>query len=308
MPDEALFHFAFDATPHDGVRAFVLLVSADDFDQTRIALVWAVDREVAVDVEYDIWRDHRKKAVLHVVEGPFAAHAVRKPRSPFVKRRAKPAIAELLALRRNVEDIRDEGLRRALFVVEDVARAVRPADGRAHGRLRFAQHHREAIDEEGDVETVRPAVKPPLGVVRPFADGDASVVSWIGEVEERNRSRHVVRSARERVGAEYPFAQELVPLHKVSRVDQALVEVLNLPDDFVRLRRSHSLVLVEEQERLLEPVGDKRKSAIVFVRDLRRLHGRPAVQSRRLIQHSLYCVCLVEGIHCFSLLSSGFVE
>ena len=197
MPDEALLDFSFERALHDRVRPLELLIPGDDLDETGPLLVRLVEGKVPIHVENHRRRDKRHEAVAHVVQGSLLAQAIAEPRPPLVERRGKSAIAKLLALGGDVEHVRDKRVRHALLVVEDVARRYSPVDRRTHRALGLAHHHQEPVDVEDEVETLHVGDRGAAHRVGHLPHAVAEVVLRMRHVEEVNRRRLVLGTARE---------------------------------------------------------------------------------------------------------------
>ena len=150
-----------------------------------------------IHVENHRRRDKRHEAVAHVIQGPLLAQTIAEPRSPLVERRGKPAITKLLALGGDVEHVRDKRVRHALLVIEDVAGRDRPIDRRTHRALGLAHHHREPVDVEDEVETLQVGHRGATHRIAHLPHAVAEVVLRMRHVEEVNRRRLVLGTARE---------------------------------------------------------------------------------------------------------------
>ena len=74
------------------------------------------------------------------------------PWSPQIHRQADGAVAELLPLGRDRDNVRYEQLRDvALVVLMDLDRRVEPALAAADGRLRLDDHEREAVYQQDEI-------------------------------------------------------------------------------------------------------------------------------------------------------------
>ena len=137
MPDESLFRMASDNALDDLVRGLVLLVAGDDLD-AALLLVGGIRREVGQQVEHHVWPEHRVDRLLDALQGRRPSVCLDSPGSPQIHRQADGAVAELLPLGRDRDNVRDEQLRDvALVVLMDLDRRVEPALAGADGRLRL---------------------------------------------------------------------------------------------------------------------------------------------------------------------------
>ena len=153
VPDQALLRVAGHDALDDLVRRLVLLVAGDDLDPALL-LVGGEGGEVARAGRAR--RCGRSIDVDRLLE-PAAAPAVSAvgldaPRPPELDRQPDRAVAELLALGGEREDVGHEELRHVLLVVVvHLERAVEPALARADGRLRLDHDQRDAVDQQHEV-------------------------------------------------------------------------------------------------------------------------------------------------------------
>ena len=133
------------------------------------------------------------------------------PRSPQGNGSVYRAIAETLALGGKVEDICDEHLRNGLFIIEDIARAVHPADGRANRGLHFADRHGEPVDKQNDVEPF-----PACGLrIHPLIRYNESVVCGIIIIEKADADRTAVLIEGEAVLFKYQLFETFILRYKI---------------------------------------------------------------------------------------------
>ena len=297
MPNQALLDLALDAAFYDGIRPLVLLIATHDLDQTGISLVRTIEREISIDVKNHFGRDHRDKAMLHIVEGSLASHAIRKPRPPLVERSGKSAIAKLLSIGRNIEDVRHECMRDTLLVIENITRTARPGYGKPHGSLCFTEHHRKAVNEECDIKTLRTGFRLTPCLVHPLSNSNTGIVLWIVEIKKIDRRRQILRSAWKGVKCKKPLAKPLVCLDQVCRIHQPQEYPLDLTHYLISLRLSKALILIEQKQASLQQPCLKRKSHILAFIEKLPIHKCPAVKPCRFKQHRLDCIRFVKDIH-----------
>ena len=152
MPDQSLLRIPVQDALHDRVRAFVLLITADDFDLAEFP-VSGVDGEIAHDV-YDACRLHQGNERLRDKSQRSLAVVFRLvPWAPFGQRGTDGGVAECLAFRRERQDIWHKHLGNALFVALNILRSVRPAHAGADRRFQFADDERQTVDQKNQVQT-----------------------------------------------------------------------------------------------------------------------------------------------------------
>ena len=152
MPDQPSLdppgHHALD----DLVRRLVLLVPGDDLD-LAVLPVSAEHGEMIGQVQQHLGPQGFADRLLHRLQRILLARAPGVPRTPLLNRHPHRPVAVLPAVGRETEDGRGEHLRHVfLVIVADVRRPVDPRDRGPHRRLGLADHKRQPVHKEHDVE------------------------------------------------------------------------------------------------------------------------------------------------------------
>ena len=96
--------------------------------------------------------EHGIDRLLDALQGGRFSICPDSPGSPQIHRQTDGAVAELLPLGRDRDNVRDEQLRHvALVVLMDSDRRVEPALAGADGRLRLDDHERDAVDQQDEI-------------------------------------------------------------------------------------------------------------------------------------------------------------
>ena len=288
MPDEALLRIALQDALNNRLSAMILLIPADDLHLAVIDC--RKERIVAVDVEDTLRIDQMAEIPRHAREIPVRTRLVPEPRPPFRGRRSNARIEQLLAFGRKTKRIRHEHLRRASLVPDHVLRGVRPCLGRAHRSLRFADNHRDAVDDHHDVITFAALRRAPGEL--PLVGNDATVILRMLLVKETHVDMHSVLAERIGVLLKEQLAESLIRRHQlVPRRRHA--DRPQLDDDLIDLRRRQRRI--QAPQRLDKPRLDEN---LRFVsRHIGNRHIIPAGLLRRLDQHGLNRIRFVERIH-----------
>ncbi len=171
---------AGDDALDDLVRGLVLLVAGDDLD-AALLLVRGVRREAGQEIQDDVRPQHRIDGLFDALQRRRFPVRLDPPGPPQLHRQTDRAIAELLALGSDRDDVRNEQLGNvALVVLVDLDRRVEPALARPDGRLRLDHDERNAIDQQHQVG-------PLLGcasAIRELRGDDVLVAFEVVEVDE----------------------------------------------------------------------------------------------------------------------------
>ena len=215
VPDEPLLRVAGDDALDDLVRGLVLLMAGDDLD-TALLLVRGVRGEAGQEVQDDVRPQHRIDGLFDALQRRRFAVCLDPPGSPQVHRQTDGAIAELLALGGDRDDVRDEQLGDVAFVVVvDLNRRVEPALARPDGRLRLDHDERNAVDQQHEIS----ALLAGTSAARELRGDDVLVAFEVVEVHEPDGDVLAALAERHRPLADEPSGELLVRLDEAVAPD-----------------------------------------------------------------------------------------
>ena len=136
-----------------------------------------------------------------------------KPRSPFLRRQTDASITEIMTVASKVQDIRHEHLCDGLLVTDNILCRLSPVRVRAERILHFADHHRNTIDDEHQIQTLTAVFA--CTRVHPLVGHYAVVVIHVLLVKETDVDVLTVLAKRIRVLLKEHLAELVIVLHKM---------------------------------------------------------------------------------------------